>query len=199
MRQMSWPSTMVLVALSTISLSCSLLQRSSTSGYSSWNETGSDQSPEVSTFQRRQPAPNPRRGTEYELQTLERRISTESEFDEYDRVRSNLSEKNRVQYLKQKDKNSRGRYLASVGVSESMAFDSNITSAIESSDIVIGMPKEAVIKSWGEPENIEVAGNPNYGNERWLYTHFESSTEGFQKQERVVYFERGRVTGWETR
>jgi hypothetical protein len=139
---------------------------------------------------------NPNRS---ELDSLERRIQTEDEANQYNNVKQNLNEKARVQYLKQKDQNSRGRYLASVGVTDFNTFDSGVNAAIEESDLVLGMPRDAVMKSWGEPEAIEVAGNPNYGNERWIYTHFESSTEGFQKQERLVYFERGRVVGWETR
>ena len=61
------------------------------------------------------------------------------------------------------------------------------------------MSKRAVQESWGEPERIEVAGNPTYGNERWKYSTYVSSTEGFNEEERMIYFEGGRVVGWNKR
>jgi hypothetical protein len=35
-----------------------------------------------------------------------------------------------------------------------------------------------------------------YGNERWTYIQYNSTAEGFQKEERVVIFESGKVAGW---
>src|SRR5690606_4784410 len=52
-----------------------------------------------------------------------------------------------------------------------------------------GMTKNEVIASLGNPARIDVAGNPQNENERWLY-----SAEGTQK---YIYFEAGTVYGWE--
>jgi hypothetical protein len=69
---------------------------------------------------------------------------------------------------------------------------------VESQDIAVGMPAEYVKKSWGEPVNIEVSGNPIYRNERWQYNKQVSTPQGYKQEKRFVYFEGGRVVGWET-
>ena len=71
--------------------------------------------------------------------------------------------------------------------------------AVTQQDIYLGMTQEYVMKSWGEPEAIDVSGNPNFKNERWKYTRSIASESGFQTQRRFVYFEGGRVVGWEQR
>ena len=71
-------------------------------------------------------------------------------------------------------------------------------SVVESQDIAIGMPTEYVKKSWGEPNNVESSGNPIYKNERWQYLRQISTPQGYKQERRSVYFEGGRVVGWET-
>lgn len=69
--------------------------------------------------------------------------------------------------------------------------------AIENKDIYIGMQPEYVRKSWGDPVAIETAGNPLYRNERWKYIRQIATEDGFEQQKRYVYFEDGKVVGWE--
>ncbi|MEQ1722770.1 MAG: hypothetical protein ABL930_06310 [Pseudobdellovibrio sp.] len=69
---------------------------------------------------------------------------------------------------------------------------------VESQDIAIGMPADYVKKSWGEPTDIETSGNPIYKNERWQYLKQVSTPQGYKQEKRLVYFEGGRVVGWET-
>jgi hypothetical protein len=69
---------------------------------------------------------------------------------------------------------------------------------VESADIAVGMPAEYVKKSWGEPDNVETSGNPIYRNERWQYNKQVSTPQGYKNEKRMVYFEGGRVVGWET-
>jgi hypothetical protein len=69
---------------------------------------------------------------------------------------------------------------------------------IEKNDVSVGMSQKAVTESWGDPDLVEVAGDPIYGNERWRYSRYISSNDGYNKQVRVIYFESGRVVGWET-
>ena len=69
---------------------------------------------------------------------------------------------------------------------------------IEAQDIAVGMPQEYVRRSWGEPLSVEVSGNPIYKNERWKYQRFVSTSQGYRQETRFVYFEGGRVVGWET-
>lgn len=69
---------------------------------------------------------------------------------------------------------------------------------IETQDISVGMPRDYVKKSWGDPQAVEVSGNPIYHNERWKYQRMVSTPDGYKKETRFVYFESGRVVGWET-
>ncbi len=64
-------------------------------------------------------------------------------------------------------------------------------------DIAIGMPMDYVIKSWGEPQSREVSGQPLFKNEKWRYFKQISTREGYKNEKRFVYFEGGRVVGWE--
>ncbi|MBL6988337.1 MAG: hypothetical protein ISR65_01090 [Bacteriovoracaceae bacterium] len=56
--------------------------------------------------------------------------------------------------------------------------------------LYVGMDKQAVIRSWGKPYRIEVAGNPKNQNERWIFNKGNSRID-------YVYFESGIVQGWE--
>lgn len=69
---------------------------------------------------------------------------------------------------------------------------------IDNQDIAIGMPNEIVKKSWGDPLNIETSGNALFKNEKWRYMRTVSTPDGFKQEKRIVYFEGGRVVGWET-
>lgn len=69
---------------------------------------------------------------------------------------------------------------------------------LDSQDIAIGMPADYVKKSWGEPDDVEVSGNPIYRNERWQYSRQVATPQGYRQERRYVYFEGGRVVGWET-
>lgn len=69
---------------------------------------------------------------------------------------------------------------------------------IDNQDIAIGMPNDLVKKSWGDPVNVESSGNVLFKNEKWRYARTVSTSDGFKNEKRVVYFEGGRVVGWET-
>lgn len=69
---------------------------------------------------------------------------------------------------------------------------------VDSQDIALGMPQDYVRKSWGEPTQIETSGNSIYKNERWQYLKQVSTPQGYKQESRLVYFEGGRVVGWET-
>lgn len=63
----------------------------------------------------------------------------------------------------------------------------------------LGMPKNRVKRTLGLPSQVEVAGNPKYGNERWIYERSVPTLQGYYKERRVMYFEGGRLVGWESR
>lgn len=74
----------------------------------------------------------------------------------------------------------------------------NMKAMIITGDIAIGMPMDFVLKSWGEPQSREISGQPLFKNERWKYSRQISTREGYKLEKRLVYFEGGRVVGWET-
>lgn len=74
----------------------------------------------------------------------------------------------------------------------------NFDDVVAAQDIAIGMPTDHVKKSWGEPDNIEISGNPIYKNERWQYLKQVATPQGYKQEKRYIYFEGGRVVGWET-
>lgn len=75
---------------------------------------------------------------------------------------------------------------------------SRMKELIDSQDIAVGMPMEYVRRAWGDPIAVEVSGNPVYKNERWKYMRNVPGSDGFHQQKRLVYFEGGRVVGWDT-
>lgn len=52
----------------------------------------------------------------------------------------------------------------------------------------MGMSKDDVINSWGRPSRVDIAGNPANQNERWAFYGNGAV--------RYIYFEGGRVEGW---
>jgi hypothetical protein len=73
-----------------------------------------------------------------------------------------------------------------------------IESARRYYDLTVGMSMSDVASIWGEPRDVETAGNPALGNQRWTYYEGLSSRWSMSTA-RMIYFERGRVVGWETR
>ena len=66
---------------------------------------------------------------------------------------------------------------------------------IDNKDITLGMNQKAVLESWGEPEIVEVAGNPVYGNERWKYSKFVSSEALGTKANSICLFRKRNCGG----
>ncbi len=59
-----------------------------------------------------------------------------------------------------------------------------------------GMDRYEVKSIYGEPTRIDYAGDPSYGNERWFYASPYSLSLS-KSGSKLVYFEMGRVVGWE--
>ena len=125
---------------------------------------------------------------------------TENELEEYRRALEflpsdsdkifylNLPRYERVDYLM-----SRGyspeiskKYLQDKSEGKGMSFFES--RAVKVNSIAIGMSKNNIIGSWGQPSRVDVAGNPVNQNERWSY--YESG------KVRQVFFESGKVEGW---
>jgi hypothetical protein len=132
------------------------------------------------------------------LKRMERNIPTEKEREQYYNYRTHLiSDDDRIAFLTLPTYEARDRWAMQRGIYfKSNKYAPTVRDAVSRQDIILGMPKDAVMESWGEPASIEVAGNRYYGNERWKYIEYVTTPEGYQKEERVVIFESGKVVGW---
>lgn len=132
--------------------------------------------------------------------TLETGLNSPEEKKQYLRYRPYLNEEEKVEFLGLDSVYSRERWIQSRGLAFSTERHSRgIAHLIEQNDIALGMQKEAVKESWGDPDYVEVAGNPKLENERWRFSLPIQTSEGYQIEERFVYFENGQVVGWNSR
>ena len=138
--------------------------------------------------------------TQSDRKTLETSLETPEEKKQYLRYRPYLNEAEKIEFLGLADVYSRERWIQTRGLAFSSERHSrNVASLIEQNDIALGMQKEAVKDSWGDPDYVEVSGNPKFENERWRFSLPIQTPEGYQIEERLVYFESGRVVGWSSR
>ncbi len=94
----------------------------------------------------------------------------------------NLSDTEKVEYL-----DSRNFKSYSAG-RVSNARDLASLQPVYSQTLNLGMTKDDVVNSWGRPSRVDIAGNPMNENERWAFY----GNGGV----RYIYFEGGRVEGW---
>ncbi len=134
-----------------------------------------------------------------DLRKHERNLRTSTERQQYFQYKPFFrNDRQRIHFLSLPDVAAREAYSNSKGFSNSVDFITPLDQeAAESNDLYIGMSKSGVRHSWGSPDQVEVAGSPLYGNERWLYSDYVPSPDGFVKEKKVIYFEGSRVVGWE--
>lgn len=134
------------------------------------------------------------------LKILERQLETEGEKTQYSRVMPWLdNDKERIEFLSVPTVEGRQAWVQQKNIMARSAKPKvGMRDALKENDITIGMPQDFVRKAWGDPQEREVSGNPLFKNERWTYSRYISSGDGFKKESRTVYFEGGKVVGWET-
>ncbi|MGE0762541.1 MAG: hypothetical protein AB7N80_04615 [Bdellovibrionales bacterium] len=134
------------------------------------------------------------------VRRLESKLESHREKRQYYQLKGLMrNDAERIYFLSLPTVDARERWARNRGlVANEEVHTDDIASTIEKSDISMGMSQRAVTESWGDPDLVEVAGDPVYGNERWRYSRYMSSNDGYQKETRIVYFEAGRVVGWET-
>lgn len=202
----------VMIALAGLGTACGTIQRSSKSGYA-------DRPSELNVRRDRRAYEEKRAAKELGIYNLdradddqveavetrrllrkaERYLEGRRERDQYFRNKPYLkNDEECLAFLRLPTYEARQRWLDARGIQGTATANSPaIQSLIDQSDITLGMTKQAVRDAWGEPEAVEVAGNPIYGNERWQYSEQITSSEGYQTERRLVYFESGKVVGWE--
>jgi hypothetical protein len=137
--------------------------------------------------------------TKTRLKQLENSIQTKKELEQYSKVLPYLKDEDeRIFFLSLPGFEARQKWLKDEDInSRTQTVTDTYRDLVEAQDIGIGMPQSLVRKSWGEPENIEVSGNPLFRNERWKYSRYVSTPDGYKMEKKVVFFEAGRVVGWE--
>jgi hypothetical protein len=137
--------------------------------------------------------------TRVRLKRMENRLATKREKKQYYDVRSSLrGDRERIAFLSLPTFEARERWAQMRGLAaQDETYSDEVAKTIEGNDIALGMTQKAVTQSWGDPDAVETAGNPVYGYERWKYNRYVSGADGYQKEMRIVYFEGGRVVGWE--
>lgn len=186
---------LVLIACGVVG-ACTNLERHPESGYGANRK---------STIETRRTSPNAkdddfaRLSTKTRLKQLENGIRTKKEMDQYSRVLPYLkSEGERIEFLELADYEARQKWMNQKNfMDRARQTQDNMQELIEAQDIAVGMPQTLVKRAWGDPEHIEVSGNPQFRNERWRYSKYVSTPEGYKLERKSVYFEGGRVAGWE--
>jgi hypothetical protein len=130
-----------------------------------------------------------------ELKRLEE-AQSETSMAQYEKVEKKFNNASEKIYFLKLSPAERQDYLESRGFSQSptQTVRDRIQNANQrfherSSGISFGMSKDDVRYNYGQPVRVEVAGNPSNENERWVY-----NLNGATK---YIYFEGGRVEGWE--
>lgn len=186
----------LLMTLASVFAGCSHFDRSAQSGYSS-------QSTAKVQTSRSKPVVKDVAWDQVQVKTrikqLENTIRTKKELDQYSKVLPLLkNDEERLAFLQLPDYEARARWMNQNSIpSRGQRIQDELRNIIDAQDISIGMPQNLVKKSWGDPEHIEVSGNPQFRNERWRYSKYISTPEGYKLERKVVYFEAGKVVGWE--
>ncbi len=191
-----------LIGLTLLTSACSILDRSPESGYSSGNSRNRSsvkhRSSQTSTPMRAGQE-EPEFSQKTRLKQLENSLSTKKETEQYSKALPWFqSDDERIQFLALPGFEARQKWLREQNFSSrSGSAQNDMKELVEAQDIAIGMAQSLVKKSWGEPESVDVSGNPQFKNERWHYSKFVSTPDGYKPEKKIVFFEAGKVVGWE--
>jgi hypothetical protein len=133
------------------------------------------------------------------VRELERTLDSEKERRHYSKVLPLMqTDDEKIDYLSIESIEGRQAWVNRNKIWSRLKSKKDFQELIASQDIAVGMTADLVKKSWGNPESVEYSGNEIYKNERWKYTREVPSPSGYMHERRFVYFEGGRVVGWET-
>lgn len=184
-----------------LSTSCSVLNRSPESGYSDGNRRTSHIVRRTSRSSSEGPEErdSEKVSRKTQLKQLENSLSTRKETEQYSKALPWFSDDDeRIEFLRLPGFEARQRWLTDHNFSSRSAqVQSSLKDLVEAQDIAVGMPQALVRQAWGDPDSVEVSGNPQFRNERWRYNKFVSTQDGYKPEKKTVYFEGGKVVGWE--
>lgn len=137
--------------------------------------------------------------TRRRLRQLERGLDSPKERVNYSKVLPLFNnDQEKIEYLSIPSLEGRQSWVVRNKLWNRDKTNPDFQAVTEAQDITLGMTQDLVRKSWGEPSSIEHSGNPIYKNERWKYLRDTPTLNGYKRERRFVYFEGGRVVGWET-
>jgi hypothetical protein len=76
--------------------------------------------------------------------------------------------------------------------------NARLRAAVVEREVIVGMDMRQVRSILGQPDDVETAGDSGSGNQRWVYPLGLSDRFGLGAQ-RMLYFEDGKLVGWENR
>ncbi|MCB9091317.1 MAG: hypothetical protein H6621_10240 [Halobacteriovoraceae bacterium] len=129
---------------------------------------------------------------ENELGFLENRMTNE-EYEFYSMYSDKFeSESERIYFLTLPSYEQKVEYLQIKGIVDNPVYNNTEKKlAVDYLEIVPGMSKDQVMAVMGNPRRVDYAGDPTDQNERWGYATTDQGVT------RYIYFESGRVEGWE--
>ena len=135
-----------------------------------------------------------------QISLLEKRLDSKKEREQYSKILPWLkNHSEQIEFLKQPNLEKRNQWILKNKLySRPSSPSPEMKALIGNQDIALGMPADFVIKSWGEPVARDISGNPLNRNERWKYIRTLATSDGYRQEKRFVYFEGGKVVGWET-
>ncbi len=138
-------------------------------------------------------------GERRRVRELERKLDSEKDRRHYSKVLPLLqTDAEKIEYLSIESIEGRQAWVNRNKIWSRVKSNKDFQELVGSQDIAVGMTADLVKKSWGDPESVDHSGNEIYKNERWKYTREVPSPSGYKRERRFVYFEGGRVVGWET-
>lgn len=137
---------------------------------------------------------------EERIAEFEKRLISQREKEHYSRLLPWFeSKEERLNYLLEPNLNSKEKFAQDFGIwKRAQNPSATVLALVRGQDIALGMPQIYVRQSWGEPQKIEISGDPYFKNERWKYVRQVSTPQGFRQERRTVFFEGGKVAGWDT-
>jgi hypothetical protein len=137
--------------------------------------------------------------TASKLKSLENRMTSSKEIEQYSKALPYMtSDLEKMEFLGLEGFEERQLWLSQKNFpTRPTESAKSLQELVDARDISLGMPQKLVKRSWGDPDSVEVSGNPRFKNERWVYETNVSTPDGYRLEKKSVYFEGGKVVGWE--
>lgn len=144
-------------------------------------------------------APMASSSEDVQLKLLENQLHGRHEIEQYSKALPYfLGSQERIEFLSLEGFKARQQWLMNKNFWTRIAQkEQQFAGTIKAQDIAIGMTEDLVKRSWGQPLEVFVSGQPAFRNARWVYQKQVSTNDGYRKQKRTVYIEAGQVRGWD--